>query len=409
MASGDERLDRAGPAFLELAEVADRVGEGLWAGVDRADDGLVLQSDVPHDVVGRDGDGAAFGRYAREDVDAVHAEHAHDLEGDVTLAHGLIDEVDVADAFAELIHADLLRGDVFRVDGGGDVGLEIGLGRTRVDEDAEALDEELHRAQQADGARAEDDGVAAVAAPAPVAVVVFPGQALLHFQRLGQALLGDGERLGHDGHVAQVLRHGGEVGLLLDEDLGHEAVALVDAAFGEGPGEAEVLAAFAARGAAGIKARPAHAGDDEVARLEAGDAGAHLDDLTEAFMAEQEVVVALRRLAVGEGADLAVGAADPDLEGADLEFVGGGDRGLGEVDQSHLAAGGDDAHTLHHACFHLQWTERVWLTAAFRSAETCSMKRPSQACRMGKAGSGRRLRGTADRETIRTGSRASEP
>ena len=104
-----------------------------------------------------------------------------------------------------------LVGDVFRADLLGDVGLEIGLGRAGVNEDAKAFDQQLHRAQQPDGAGAEDHGIEPVAAALAVAIVMFPDEALLHLPGLRQALLGDGQRFGHHGHVAQFLRHGREV------------------------------------------------------------------------------------------------------------------------------------------------------------------------------------------------------
>jgi len=69
-----------------------------------------------------------------------------------------------------------------------------------------------------------------------------------------------------------------------------------------------------------------HHGHDEVALLDAGDRGADLDHLAQALVPKHEMVGPVGRRAVGERADLAVGAAHSDLEHADEDVVVGGHR-----------------------------------------------------------------------------------
>src|SRR5678815_2567304 len=81
VASRDERLNRVGPALFEFAQVANRVTERLRTGIHGSDDGLVLQRNVAHNVVSQDLDGGFLCRNTREDVNAIHAQNAHHIEG----------------------------------------------------------------------------------------------------------------------------------------------------------------------------------------------------------------------------------------------------------------------------------------------------------------------------------------
>ena len=303
---------------------------------------------MAHDVVREHGDGRFFRRDAGEDVHAVDAQHAHHVKGQVPLAHGLVDEVDVARALREFVHGNLEIGKVFRADLRGDVGLEIRLRRARINEHAEALDQQLHRAEQADGPGPEHHGIAPVAAAFAVAAVMLPARhALLHLPGLRQPFFRDGQRLGHHRHIAQIPRHRREVALLLDETFGHKTMHLVDAALGEFPSAAKVLTPLAARHAAGVGAGAAHARHHEVAGLEVLHRRADFGDFAEALVAEDQVVAARRPLAVGKGANLPVRAADAHLDGADFQLVRRGQRGLGVCEQTQLPLGGNHADGLH--------------------------------------------------------------
>jgi hypothetical protein len=228
------------------------------------------------------------------------------------------------------------------------VRLEIRLRRARVDENLEALDEQLHSAEQADRARAEHDCIASEAAPFSIEIVVLPaGHALLHDPRLREALLRDRERLGHHGEVAQILRHWREVRFLLDPLLGHVAVELVDAALLVRPSETKILPPLAARLAVWIRARPAHAGHDEIARFEFRDARPDLGDFAKALVAEHEVVAARRPVPVCESANLAVRPADADLDRADADLIRRGDFRLGVRDDAQLLFRRNDADAFH--------------------------------------------------------------
>src|SRR5262245_24660865 len=104
----DELLHRLRPASLEFAKVTDGVNERLWARVDRAQDRLVVERDVAHEIVGQNRDFRFLRRNASEDVYAVDAQHTHHLERYVRLTHGFVNEVDVSDAPGEFLDRNLL-------------------------------------------------------------------------------------------------------------------------------------------------------------------------------------------------------------------------------------------------------------------------------------------------------------
>src|SRR5688572_2382178 len=162
VAAGDEGFNGLRPAFLEDTEVADGVLESGAIGVDGADDCLVFENDVAHDVVAGGRDGFAGRWDAGEDEDAVLAEDAEDIEGDVGFADAFVDEVDVADPFGELVGGFDFGRDVSRADGFQEGRFWIRLLHAAKDVGFEAVGDEGHGAKDADGTGAEDDRVEAL-------------------------------------------------------------------------------------------------------------------------------------------------------------------------------------------------------------------------------------------------------
>jgi len=140
-----------------------------------------------------------------------------------------------------------------------------------------------------------------------------PWEPALHLIDLDQRLLGDRERLDEDADVAQRRRHDVHVLLVVDDDFGHEAVEVLDAALGEVAGEAEVLPSGATGDALRMRARTAHRRHHEVADAHARHGAPDLGHLAERFVTEDEPVGARRRRPVLERADLAIGPAHPDV------------------------------------------------------------------------------------------------
>jgi len=97
---------------------------------------------------------------------------------------------------------------------------------------------------------------------------------------------------------------------------------------------------------------PADGGHDEITGLQVFHARAGLHDFAQRFVAEHQKIGAIRRGAVGEGADLAVGAADADLDGPNLEFGGRGHTRHGVLEQGDLPFRGNDTDGSHASVVH---------------------------------------------------------
>src|SRR5215203_782432 len=138
----------------------------------------------------------------------------------------------------------------------------------------------------------------------------------------------DARRLGEDAERPEVIGYrDGEV-LLDRHELGAVAVERLDAALRVLAVPAHVPLAHGAAGARDGVGAP----DDPGHQLAGVEAAASLADTAEELVPEHEPLVSLRRLAVGAVEDLAVGAADAEVERLDeqlaiLWF------GLGQVDQ----------------------------------------------------------------------------
>ena len=143
-----------------------------------------------------------------------------------------------------------------------------------------------------------------------------PGQSILDVAHLHQRLLGDGERLDENAHLAQRPRHGDHVPALVDHPLGHEAVAAVDAALGELAGEAEVGPADRAGGTLRQATRAAHHRDHQIARPKIVDRRPRLDHLRQRLVAEDEIGRSRGRCAVVAARDLSIGTAHADVQHA---------------------------------------------------------------------------------------------
>ena len=119
---------------------------------------------------------------------------------------------------------------------------------------------EHHRAKQADGPRAQDEGAQAQR---------LPGIAPQDGVQVDGGLRGDRQRLDQDAHLREARRNADQVPLVLDDQLGHEAVGALDAPLAEAAGDAEVLTPRAAGDARGVVAGPAYGQRDEIARAPA--------------------------------------------------------------------------------------------------------------------------------------------
>src|SRR5882762_7754974 len=126
----------------------------------------------------------------------------------------------------------------------------------------------------------------------------------------------------------------------------------LDPALGEVARRTEILTPLAARRAMVMRTGTAHRGHDEIARLELGDARTDLQYFAQRFVAEHQVIAALRRSAVGKGADLPVRATNPDLNGPELQFGGRVHLRHRMLKQSHFAFRGDDTDGSHASVVH---------------------------------------------------------
>ena len=220
---------------------------------------------------------------------------------------------EVAELLADVGERRLDRGDVARAETTHVRGPLPVRRLARVDGRVVAVADGAHRGEQADRAGAEDQRLLEHR---------LPGETLFEGADLDHPLGDDRQRLDQDADVGQSGRHGNQVLLLLDEELGQEPVGSLDPALEELVRGAEVLAAGAARAAAGVAARVAHHRHGQLAALEMTDLTAELDHLAERLVSEDEVVRTRRRLAVGEGGDLSIGAADADLARAQEDLLG---------------------------------------------------------------------------------------
>jgi len=178
-----------------------------------------------------------------------------------------------------------------------ELGVTIGLLRQRVDGQLQPTQPRDKGGQQADGARAEN-----------ARALRLPDlQAPLDLVGVVDALLGDGRRLEQHADLGEARGEREDVLVFLDVVLGQVPMQEVDPALVVDVVGGEVLEPdLAVDGRAGA----AHGGDDVGARLDGeGDVRADLDDLAEAFVAGDEVVVAGRCGAVLGGRSPAGGSS----------------------------------------------------------------------------------------------------
>src|SRR5579871_3198520 len=125
-----------------------------------------------------------------------------------------------------------------------------------------------------------------------------PRQTLLHLPELRDPLLRDRERFDENGHVAQIARHRIHVFLIIDDELGHEAMLHLDAALGEIARVTKVLSTATAGEAVWVRTGTPHHRDNEIAFLYTSHGVPNLDNLTQRFVAEHEIFAASGRRAV---------------------------------------------------------------------------------------------------------------
>jgi hypothetical protein len=200
--------------------------------------------------------------------------------------------------------------------------LVVGTRSARVDGGLEARVCEHQSAQEAYGAGAQHHR-SMTAARLPVRHArACPRQALLNLPGLGDRLLGNGERLCQHRYLTQFTRHDAHGRLVVHHELGRKAVRSLDPALCEVSRVAEVLPPDRTGETPGVWARPPHHRDHEVAWLDPGDTRPHLDDLAEGLVTQHQVLRARWWHAVLESDDLAVRAANPDLQHAELDLGG---------------------------------------------------------------------------------------
>ena len=153
---------------------------------------------------------------------------------------------------------------------------------------------------------------------------VEPRRAVLHQpEDLGQGLFSDRQRFGQDGEVRQAGRHRDHVPFPVDHEAGQEAVRFLDPTFGEVPRVAIILVAGDTGSAIRVGTRAADGGvrrDLPVSKL--FDRGANVDHFCQSLVPDNQVVLARRRSAVLEGADLLVRPANADIEHSQHHVVG---------------------------------------------------------------------------------------
>src|ERR1700682_1949104 len=80
---GDHRSHRVGPSLDEYPEVADSCLKAVRRRVDAAENHLVVQHDIAHDVVGIHFNGSLATGHTGKDEHAIGPETLNDFEGDV--------------------------------------------------------------------------------------------------------------------------------------------------------------------------------------------------------------------------------------------------------------------------------------------------------------------------------------
>ena len=88
------------------------------------------------------------------------------------------------------------------------------------------------------------------------------------------------------------------------------------------------------------------------AASEACDPAPHLDDLSQTFVAQNQVIEAVRRRAVDERADLPIGSANPDVQRAHPDLLIRGDAGRRMVEKPDFTLSGDYTHGSHSGIGH---------------------------------------------------------
>ena len=134
---------------------------------------------------------------------------------------------------------------------------------------------------------------------------------MLRQERLLDRLRANARRFGQDAEVRQPRGNPDDVLGVIDEVFGQEAVAEVDAALVVDLLPGEIVAPdLVVNGST----RPPDRARDKVAGLHLGHPVAHLHDLPEALMADDQVLAPRRRVAVERLVDLSIRSVDTDLE-----------------------------------------------------------------------------------------------
>ena len=312
-AASDQILHCLRPRSIKRGEITDRVLKRISSGVDRSQNTLVLQHQIAHDRVGVKADRAVLTGYPGEDEQSVGSQHRQNIEGELRRARRFVHDIDIPHVRGHLLDRTILRRDVFRTDGFHNVRRFIRLAAPGIDGDQEALVPQSHCAQQSHRARAQDNRPQCAA----------PRQPLLNLERLNQALLGDRERFHQHRHIPYRRRDRIHIARIVDNQLREKAVHLFDAAFTVVAGVAEVLPPRPARQTLRMIAGTPHHRNRQIARLEIVHLRPDFDNLPQTLVPHHQKIGARRgRKPVLKRSDLAVGAADPDIQ--DAKFDRGG-------------------------------------------------------------------------------------
>jgi hypothetical protein len=155
----------------------------------------------------------------------------------------------------------------------------------------------------------------------------FPRQAGLDGEDLHECFLSDGKRLKQHRAILQIRRHDIHVLFVIHNIFRHKAMSAFDTALRKMTGVTEILAHLFASLAV-FRAPTPYSRHHIVPHLDTPNGLTHFDHLAEGFMTRNEIVGPWGRRAVLELPDLAVGAADPDIEDFDLHIGRPEDPGL---------------------------------------------------------------------------------
>src|SRR5262245_11396958 len=149
-----------------------------------------------------------------------------------------------------------------------------------------------------------------------------PGQTLLDIPDLDQGFLGNRQRFDENSDFSHLIGHPIHVLLVVDDELRHEAMPLLDTALLEVAGEAKILATASTCRTIIVGTGSSYHRHYEVANFDPSHLGADFDNFAKGFMADHQVLAARRRCAIFKSADFSVRTANTGFNHAQLDIGG---------------------------------------------------------------------------------------